>query len=273
MNFALLLSVVYLPTMAAPTVAAPEQAPANAALSSKVIFYAADGMRPDLMEKYAAQGVMPTYAGLMAAGVRGDNGLVQAFPPNTGVGWYTLATGTWPSEHGSTNNTFHRTGESSFNNRTTGLSTGVPQADSLQQAAERAGKKVVSVEWAGSRNFVPTLAGPVIDFRNFFSTRGVLAAPLNAPEQAGAAAFGISYQVAAFAPAAGWTNTPAGDPAVPPMQTVLSVATTFAAQNPNRTYDVYLRDSVVTAWPRMTAPCWRVLVSPRMPPSPLRTSA
>jgi predicted AlkP superfamily phosphohydrolase/phosphomutase len=245
MVFALLLSVVYLPALAVPTVAAPGQAPANAALTNKAIFFAADGMRPDLMEKYAAQGAMPTYAALMAAGVRGDNGLVQAFPPNTGVGWYTLATGTWPSEHGSTNNTFHRTGESSFNNRTTGLSTGVPQADSLQQAAERAGKKVVSVEWAGSRNFVPTLAGPVIDFRYFFSTRGVLAAPLNATEQAGAAAFGISYQVAAFAPAAGWTNTPAGDPAAPPMQTALSVATTFAAQNPNRTYDVYLYDSVV----------------------------
>ena len=34
---------------------------------------------------------MPTYAQLMADGVRGDNGLTQAFPPNTGVGWYSLA--------------------------------------------------------------------------------------------------------------------------------------------------------------------------------------
>ena len=53
-------------------------------------------MRPDLMEKYASQGAMPTYADLMRNGVKGDNGLVQAFPPNTGVGWYTLATGTLP---------------------------------------------------------------------------------------------------------------------------------------------------------------------------------
>ena len=44
----------------------------------------------------------------------------------------------------------------------------------------------------------------------------MLAAPLNASEQAGAAAFGVSYQVAAFAPASGWTNVPAGDPAAPP---------------------------------------------------------
>ena len=81
------------------------------ALATKSIFFAADGMRPDLMEKYAAQGVMPTYAALMRNGVKGDNGLVQAFPPNTGVGWYTLATGTYPSEHGSTNNTFFRSGD------------------------------------------------------------------------------------------------------------------------------------------------------------------
>ena len=75
----------------------------------------------------------------------------QAFPPNTGVGWYTLATGTWPGEHGSTNNTFHRTGEGNFNNRTSFWATGILQADTIQQAAERAGKKVASVEWVGAR--------------------------------------------------------------------------------------------------------------------------
>ena len=91
--------------------AAPVQSPSSKPSAEKVIFFAADGMRPDLMEKYASQGAMPTYADLMRNGVKGVNGLVQAFPPNTGVGWYTLATGTYPSEHGSTNNTFFRTGE------------------------------------------------------------------------------------------------------------------------------------------------------------------
>src|SRR6185436_7348263 len=85
---------------------------------------------------------------------------------------------------------------------------------------------------------------PTVDFVNFFSTRGVLATA-NATEQAGAAAFGISYQVAAFAPASGWTNVPAGDSAAPAQQTVLTVATTFAAQNPTRLYDIYIYDSVV----------------------------
>ena len=39
----------------------------GAAQASKAIFFAADGMRPDLMEQYAAAGAMPTYAALMAA--------------------------------------------------------------------------------------------------------------------------------------------------------------------------------------------------------------
>ncbi len=208
----------------------------------RVVMFSSDGMRPDLMEKYAKAGYMPTYKHLMKHGVTGDNGMVQAFPPNTGVGWYTMATGTYPSEHGSTNNTFFRSGDA-FNNRTSFSGTGVLQADTIANAAERAGKKVAQIEWVGGR--AANIAGPTVDFANFFSTRGVLTYPVVASEQAGAASFGISYQVASFAPAAGWTNVPAGDPAAPAMQTTLSVATTFATQNPTRNYDVYIYDSVV----------------------------
>src|SRR5437867_2525322 len=131
----LIVSLLLLPAGA---FAAPESAAASAALTSKELFFSSDGMRPDLMEQYAAQGAMPTYAALMAAGVRGDNGMVQAFPPNTGVGWYTMMTGAYPGEHGSTNNTFFRTGDT-FSNRTSFSGTGVLQADTLAAAAERAG--------------------------------------------------------------------------------------------------------------------------------------
>src|SRR6478672_10254890 len=111
----------------------------------KVVLFASDGMRPDLMEKYAKAGAMPTYKSLMRDGVTGDNGMVQSFPPNTGVGWYSIATGTYPSEHGSTNNTFFRTGDT-FSNRTSFSGSGVLQADTLAAAAERAGKKVAQVD-------------------------------------------------------------------------------------------------------------------------------
>ncbi len=142
-------------------------------LTEKAILFAADGMRPDLVDKYAAQGAMDTMADLMADGVKGQNGLLQGFPPNTGVGWATLATGAWPGEHGSTNNTFFRAGEA-FQNSSSFAATGILQADTIAQAAERAGKKVVALEWVAARGYTPALQGPVVDFRSFIGGRGIV---------------------------------------------------------------------------------------------------
>jgi 2',3'-cyclic-nucleotide 2'-phosphodiesterase (5'-nucleotidase family)/predicted AlkP superfamily phosphohydrolase/phosphomutase len=175
--------------------------------TEKAILFAADGMRPDLVDRYAAKGLMPTMRELMREGVKGRNGLLPAFPPNTGVGWHSLATGTWPSEHGSTNNTFHRTGESNFNNSTSFAAPGILQADHIAQAAERAGKTVVSVEWVASRGLSPALQGPVVDFRSFFGGRGIVL-NFDIPGQT-AAAFGVQYQQRTLVDATGWTSVPA----------------------------------------------------------------
>jgi type I phosphodiesterase/nucleotide pyrophosphatase len=185
--------------------------------TDKLLLFSSDGMRPDLMNKYVGQGQMPTYASLIAKGVQGDNGMVQAFPPNTGVGWYTMATGTYPSEHGSTNNTFFRSGDA-FTNRTSFSSSGVLQADTLAAAAERAGKKVAQVEWTGGIN--AGIRGPTVDFATFYSKDAVLVGQSNPTEAAGAAAFsfGITYRVGSWVPASGWSDVPVGDPAAPPME-------------------------------------------------------
>ena len=201
-----------------------------------VVLYSSDGMRPDLMQRYAAQGVMPTYAALMRSGATGDNGLTQGFPPNTGQGWYTLATGAYPGVHGSTNNTFFDTRQP-FTSSTSFSAAGVLQAQSVASSAELAGKKVAQVEWTGGLN--ANINGPTVDFATFFSSRGVLEFPANATKQASAAQFGLSYQVAAFTPAAGWTHVPASV-GVPAEQSVLTVPTSFASQNPTRTYDLYV---------------------------------
>ena len=208
----------------------------------RVVMFASDGMRPDLMERYAKAGYMPTYKNLMKDGVTGKNGMVQAFPPNTGVGWYTMATGTYPSEHGSTNNTFFRSGDG-FANRTSFSGAGVLQADTIANAAERAGKKVAQIDWVGG---IPAaINGPSVDFASFFSNRGVLVGVSDPVEVAGAATFGVNYAVGAIAPATGWSGVPASDPAAPAKETTWSIPTSFAAQNPNRTYNVYFYDSVV----------------------------
>jgi hypothetical protein len=178
----------------------------------------------------------------MTTGLKGQNGLVQAFPPNTGVGWHTLATGTWPGEHGSMNNTYHRVGEGNFNNRTSFATTGALQADHIAQAAERAGKTVVSVEWVGTRNLVPAVEGPVVDFRSFFSNRGILLNYDLAGQPAGANAFGVAYRVD-LDPASGWTSVPASFS--PAMQEQLKITNTAfpASDNVDRFYDLYVYDS------------------------------
>lgn len=140
-------------------------------LVDKAIFFAADGLRQDLVDDFLAGGQYPGIAGLFRRATKAsDNGLLTQAPPNTGAGWYTLATGAWPGVHGSTNNTFHKNG-APFANRTSGLEPGVLQAETIAQAAERGGKKVAQIEWAGGRYGV--IDGPTVDYRSFLSGRGV----------------------------------------------------------------------------------------------------
>jgi predicted AlkP superfamily phosphohydrolase/phosphomutase len=174
--------------------------------SEKVVLFASDGMRPDLVDRYARKGLLPEMEDLMDDGLKGRNGMLQAFPPNTGVGWASMATGAWPSSHGSTNNTFHRTGESNFNNSTSFAATGILQADTIAQAAERAGKTVVAMEWVAARGYTPALQGPVVDFRTFIGNRGITL-NFDIPGQT-AAAFNVQYQQQELTPAVGWTNVP-----------------------------------------------------------------
>ncbi len=212
-----------------------------------VVLFSSDGMRPDLMQAFAAARQMPNYAALMASGATGDNGLTQGFPPNTGQGWYTMATGAWPGVHGSTNNTFFDdrqafTSSTSFSFHGNGASPGsdptnVLEAQSVASSAELAGKKVAQLEWTGGLN--ANINGPTVDYASFYSQRGTLDYPTDATKQASAAKFGLSYQVASFTPATGWTNVPYSQ-GKPAQQTVLTITSTSPALNPSRTYDLYV---------------------------------
>ena len=163
------LLVVVGPAAGKPTAAA--SAAAEKANTDTAVLFAADGLRQDIVARYAAQGLLPTMSEFLKKGASATrNGLLTQAPPNTGAGWYTLATGALPGVHGSTNNTFHINGQP-FGNRTAAFDPNVLQAESIAQSAERGGLKVAQVEWAGGRN--ATIQGPTIDFRTFLSGRGV----------------------------------------------------------------------------------------------------
>ncbi len=186
----------------------------------KAVFFAADGLRQDIVARYASQGRLPTMASFLKNGTKAaGDGLLTEAPPNTGAGWYSLATGAWPSVTGSTNNTFHINGQP-FANRTAAFDANVLQAESIAQSAERGGLKVAQVEWAGGRN--ATINGPTIDFQSLHSGRGIATNYTSAADSAAfVTSLGLQYDhpagfagqapFAGAAPsdAAGWTNVPA----------------------------------------------------------------
>jgi 2',3'-cyclic-nucleotide 2'-phosphodiesterase (5'-nucleotidase family)/predicted AlkP superfamily phosphohydrolase/phosphomutase len=150
---------------------------------------------------------MPGMRNLLRSGVKAsDHGLLTQAPPNTGAGWFTLATGAWPGVAGSTNNTFHVNGQA-FGNSTSFSSPNVLQAETLAQSAERGGKRVAQIEWTGGRS--GAIDGPTVDYRNFRSGRGVVTNYTEAPDNLPfAAQLGVQFDRADPAPATGWTGAP-----------------------------------------------------------------
>jgi hypothetical protein len=117
-----LLSVLALLALAVAVVPATAARSTQATLAGpqdgKVLFFASDGLRQDLIANYVSKGQLPLLGEALKRGASaGGGGLLTQAPPNTGAGWYTLATGAWPGVHGSTNNTFHIIGQP-FANRT-----------------------------------------------------------------------------------------------------------------------------------------------------------
>src|SRR3954451_4349471 len=187
--------------------------------AGKLLFFASDGMRQDAIERYAGDGVVPGFRDMLKHGAfASGHGLLTQAPPNTGAGWFTLTTGTWPAVHGSTNNTFYidgspfdpaRSGTSGFNTSTAAFSNpSILQAETLAQAAERSGKKVAQIEGPGGRS--APIQGPTLDFRTFRSGRGVVTNYTEPPENLPfAASLGLQFDQAQPVAATGWTDAPA----------------------------------------------------------------
>jgi 2',3'-cyclic-nucleotide 2'-phosphodiesterase (5'-nucleotidase family) len=258
MWFRMLLLIALMPGIVAAMAGSPALAAQPQAKSDKIVFFAADGLRQGQVALLAAQGRVPAFDAILKQGVRADGGgLLTQSPPNTGAGWYSLASGAWPGVHGSTNNTFHVNGQP-FGNRTSAFDSGVLQAETIAQSAERGGKKVAQIEWAGGRG--ATINGPTVDFRRFFSGRGVATNYIAPTDDATfTQSFGLQFDSpqgfagnppfpeAAPAPAVGWTNVPVSySPAQQMRMRVLDAGTDvyglnaymFDSTNDNRTnYD------------------------------------
>jgi 2',3'-cyclic-nucleotide 2'-phosphodiesterase (5'-nucleotidase family)/predicted AlkP superfamily phosphohydrolase/phosphomutase len=219
-GFSLVAALAVVPVGATADETADEGSSGREARAAKAVFFASDGLRQDAVQRYAAEGAMPTMREMMKHGtVATDSGVRTQAPPNTGAGWFTLATGTWPGVHGSTNNTFAKNGAAFASARVSSFDSGVLQAETIAQSAERSGRKVAQVEWAGGRNAV--INGPTVDFRTFQSGRGVVTNYIAPADSATfTASFGLQFDHpagfagqapfagAAPSPATGWINVP-----------------------------------------------------------------
>jgi hypothetical protein len=201
--FAAVVALIASMAAAWPSSAQPQAQTDPDGTGDPVLLFAADGLRQDIVERYAADRGVPGFRDLLrnGASARGGGMLTQA-PPNTGAGWYTMATGAWPGVHGSTNNTFHRNNQP-FASRTAAFDPGVLSAETIAQSAERGGKKVIQMEWAGGRNGV--IDGPTVDFRAFLSGRGVTTNYVSPTDRSALiAAFGLQYDQVTLASPPRW---------------------------------------------------------------------
>ena len=158
----------------------------------KLLFFASDGLRQDAVEEYAKR-----HAGLPRAAQARDEG-VRPRPADAGAAEHRrglvhaldrrlagrrTARPTTPSTS---------TASRSRNSTSALGAPNVLQAETLAQAAERGGKKVAQIEWAGGRS--GAINGPTLDFRNFRSGRGV-ATNYIAPEDSASftRSFGLQF--------------------------------------------------------------------------------
>ena len=146
--------------------------------SGKLLFFASDGMRQDAVERYAARASCPASATLL----RARRARVGPRPADPGAAEHRR--GLVHADHrrvagrprlDQQHVPRQRRGRSARPLRTSGgvpdNGTSILQAETLAQAAERGGKKVAQIEWAGGRS--GSIDGPTLDFRNFASGRGV----------------------------------------------------------------------------------------------------
>ncbi|MHB1650944.1 MAG: alkaline phosphatase family protein [Desulfitobacteriaceae bacterium] len=134
--------------------------PKNSEDPKRVLFIGLDGLIPELVQRFVAEGNLPTIGQLMQQGVFAH--LLSSPPVDTPTNWTSLATGAWTGTHGINTFSVRKKGEVFDNHRDfsanifprfPGLAKNnlnqVSGAEYLWQAAERAGKQCLLINYPG----------------------------------------------------------------------------------------------------------------------------
>jgi predicted AlkP superfamily phosphohydrolase/phosphomutase len=105
---------------------------------------------PHLIEKHIAEGHLPNFNKLISTGVIADNCLAN-YPTVTPPNWATIATGAWAGTHGITDFHVHEPGTPLDNTHVVeAFSSRRFQAETLWDAADKAGKRCIVVNYPGA---------------------------------------------------------------------------------------------------------------------------
>ena len=127
---------------------------------SRAIVIGIDGLMPEMVEKFAAEGHMPHIARLIENGVYSP--MLSSPPVDTPTNWTSLATGAWTGTHGINTFGVHFDGERfeemhkvnpsifpPFVDQAPAYLNELCRAEYVWQAAERGGKRCITVNWPG----------------------------------------------------------------------------------------------------------------------------
>jgi predicted AlkP superfamily pyrophosphatase or phosphodiesterase len=149
--------------LSGPTLADKDHFPRERVRSPKVVLISLDGARPDLIQKYLDQGILPRNGGLarLSRGVVA-HGNVTATPSLTAVGHIAIATGSTAVHNNIPANTFHPIA-APISSSISGFGAPIggyklsplgaaphPSAEPLWVRLRRHGKKVVAATWPGA---------------------------------------------------------------------------------------------------------------------------
>jgi len=116
----------------------------------KVAVIGLDCALPRLVEQHVREGQLPTFKKLIDGGVIADNCLVP-YPTITPPNWASIATGAWPGTHGVTDFHYHQLGTTPYNlNTAQSFSSERLRAETIWDAADKAGKKCIVLNYPGS---------------------------------------------------------------------------------------------------------------------------
>jgi hypothetical protein len=183
-----------------------------------------DAMAPNVVERFLGEGVLPNFARLLAKGC--FTRIRPVIPAQTPTNWNTLATGATPGTHGVVQWGSHVPGEPVWEyHREEAFNAGLCRAEYLWEAAARAGKRSVVVNYAG---YPPTTDAACFIDRLFQPARSYYdLAPATVHHNCRDLA---ATDPITLGPAAGWVNLPLAERL--PLAGRLRVATATEGSGP-----------------------------------------